>query len=1152
MHATFSGNSRRARNVNLSGQQNRNPFASAWAPTGTSQTVSHAQAERQKRQQERDRLNACRRIQRTWRSYKVRKDLREIRRGTFDQTYGPSGPADPEVRIEVALPLLLASFRPDNAADCQRVSKVVDDLGQVRMDLFISDPKNGYKTGRLAAVLVEVLEHGTPEHRYLALLATIASSSPQSLSKSLDRYYALLARLSVNPPEDKQTLDAIQQAIISPLWTGLLPMYRSFASKYLSTPHLPLHGDLMQSQKLDMEKLGAAIISLYQEPGPQPPTENQLWRLAYFIHLHQTVRTQPTGQSIYLQALQIQLEQLAGIISLRTSVDVGGASQADNNNEGDTEDSKAGIQPLPEAVATAIISLVDRDGISSLLDELSRTSEDTDGASLLAGYIIVLLRCFPSRGDDIRMRLFLGDVASASDGAVPVIKYLWHSVRRSKVYSRVVSDSSSSSITGLVRAYLSNTDGSNNAESAKAERRDWRIILLFLELYTFILRLSDDDDFFSCIRPSLLTSQTQPSRLRSCGLSLPDVQSLTTFLKNLSFTLLYDGPGIMESLRATVEGTAPGNLDAYFSHGSEDKVTVDTRETDHSTRPDLGRLRDIVTAVLHMLYERDSRRPFLPASHWLMTSKFDMGRFVDAVVVEQERQQNEVASGDSDDDGSDVDGDVTMGGIHSTTLAGQRLSRHAQIERLRAKQKKAQRNRMMSVIGPKLEVLKHMPFAIPFATRVEIFRKFIDVDKMKRRAGLDADTWQMSMVHNPLTASTSRYSKHRATVTRGSEFDDAYEQFFDIGDGLKEPIQIQFVDRFGEVEAGIDGGGVTKEFLTSAIDAAFSSTEGHYFASNSQGLIFPNPLYLDQVRDMMRQQNCTPAEIHDEVQDTLRRYEFLGRIVGKCLYEGILVDISFAGFFLLKWISGQTSENSYRGNLNDLRDLDEALYQGMLKLKNYRGNVADMGLDFTIEDQVSRADEPLRTVSRDLVPNGANVTVTNDNRLLYISYVARHRLVAQPAQQTAAFLRGLRAMIAPSWLSMFNQNELQRLVGGDSSEIDIDDLRRNTQYSGLYDPGYSKEDHPTVELFWKVVRSFTDEQRRLLLKYVTSTPRAPLLGFSQLNPKFAIRDGGTDEERLPSTSTCVNLLKLPRYTDEATLRRKLLQAIESGAGFDLS
>ena len=143
-------------------------------------------------------------------------------------------------------------------------------------------------------------------------------------------------------------------------------------------------------------------------------------------------------------------------------------------------------------------------------------------------------------------------------------------------------------------------------------------------------------------------------------------------------------------------------------------------------------------------------------------------------------------------------------------------------------------------------------------------------------------------------------------------------------------------------------------------------------------------------------------------------------------------------------------------------------------------------------------------------------------------------------------------MIQPSWLSMFNQSELQTLLGGTSSSIDVSDLRHNTSYGGVYAIGDDGLEHPTIQLFWSVMESLNDEDRRKVLKFVTSTPRAPLLGFSSLMPKFNIRDSGDDESRLPSTSTCVNLLKLPRYKSFGVLKEKLLYAVNSGAGFDLS
>lgn len=46
--------------------------------------------------------------------------------------------------------------------------------------------------------------------------------------------------------------------------------------------------------------------------------------------------------------------------------------------------------------------------------------------------------------------------------------------------------------------------------------------------------------------------------------------------------------------------------------------------------------------------------------------------------------------------------------------------------------------------------------------------------------------------------------------------------------------------------------------------------------------------------------------------------------------------------------------------------------------------------------------------------------------------------------------------------------------------------------------------------------------------------------------------GGKDVERLPSASTCYNMLKLPNYRRASSLRKCLLYAVNSNAGFELS
>ena len=81
-----------------------------------------------------------------------------------------------------------------------------------------------------------------------------------------------------------------------------------------------------------------------------------------------------------------------------------------------------------------------------------------------------------------------------------------------------------------------------------------------------------------------------------------------------------------------------------------------------------------------------------------------------------------------------------------------------------------------------------------------------------------------------------------------------------------------------------------------------------------------------------------------------------------------------------------------------------------------------------------------------------------------------------------------RQLVLTSYYRMFNQQELQILLGGVDTPIDLEDLRQHTNYGGLYD------DHePTIQLFWKVVNTFDQEQRRKLLRFATSCSRPPLL-----------------------------------------------------------
>lgn len=140
-------------------------------------------------------------------------------------------------------------------------------------------------------------------------------------------------------------------------------------------------------------------------------------------------------------------------------------------------------------------------------------------------------------------------------------------------------------------------------------------------------------------------------------------------------------------------------------------------------------------------------------------------------------------------------------------------------------------------------------------------------------------------------------------------------------------------------------------------------------------------------------------------------------------------------------------------------------------------------------------------------------------------------------------------MIAPEWLGLFCAPELQILISGSQSGLDVDDMKRHTHYAG----GYLSMGDRQITRFWTIFEEFSAADKALLLKFVTSCERPPSLGFVALQPPFTIqRVDCSDDQRLPTASTCFNILKLPTYSSSKIMKEKLLHSIRARAGFDLS
>lgn len=545
------------------------------------------------------------------------------------------------------------------------------------------------------------------------------------------------------------------------------------------------------------------------------------------------------------------------------------------------------------------------------------------------------------------------------------------------------------------------------------------------------------------------------------------------------------------------------------------------------------------TKLFNSLHERWSRlfrsTPFCDEQAWLFPNLVTKGRDDDAVMVGGISSSN-VAHADNDGL-SDSESDASAMDVDASSLDGNGSDRGNQEPTAADEENDALAS---TFSDPKMaRVLTAIPQALPFDRRVKMFSSLVSADKARTQD--ETRAFRQAMMRAMDSDEEWEFTgREQAEIRRDHLYDDSMQQLNKLGRKLRRKVQITMINKHGQQEAGIDGGGVFKEFLDDLISEAFNPDSESDEASPRKPLFAVSPtetlaVNIDAGRD----------------QTILSHYEFVGRVLGKSVYESILVEPQFCLPFLNQLLGKQNT-------LDDLRGLDPEYYRHLNGLRRMSAeDISGLGLSF----ELTRGGETV-----ELMPGGSSVPVTKSNAIRYVHLVAHRKLNVDSAAQTSAFLRGFRDLIPAAWVRLFSANELQKLISGDDTVkgIDVAGLRAATVYAGGYHPS-----QPIMQWFWEVLEEFTPSQQRDFLKFMTSCSRQPLLGFQALVPVPCIQQIRltVDEEegeqasgenamiskaRLPTSSTCMNLLKLPKYSSKEMLREKLLYAIESGAGFELS
>lgn len=538
-------------------------------------------------------------------------------------------------------------------------------------------------------------------------------------------------------------------------------------------------------------------------------------------------------------------------------------------------------------------------------------------------------------------------------------------------------------------------------------------------------------------------------------------------------------------------------------------------------RPDQQvKISGVITStliVLRQLYTRDSRMHLFREGFWLMGS-IPQASFVQTFENTNSHFSTGPDNFDVDEDDDEeieefrYEGEASMNPLTSgLEIHSEKLGRPGLTLR-RNSSENLDRPRLILRRNPSVRVLEHAPFFVSFQARAALFYKFIVTDKDFQPA--------------------SSHGLFHFDIDRENIVQDARQAFSSLGPRIKTDLQVRLISN-GAAEAGVDGGGLRRELLMSLCDKIFFEQLGQprkgsrpaYFIETANHTISPNPVFGESPELFLPEDRAF--------------YMFAGQLIGKCLYENLLVDVEFAPFFLAKWNKASVKGSSTRSGFDDLSLLDEELYQNISKLHDIHGSdVEALGLDFTVVNSQRKVVE--------LRPDGLSTAVTDSNKLEYMRELAHYKLNKSLGPQTQCFMFGLSQVIRLEWLSVFNPHELNKLISGETRDFDIEDLKRNSVVFDISTQSAS------INHLWQVLEEFSPSQRAKFLRFVTSVPKAPLLGFSHLEPRLGIRFIAKDDQRLPTAATCLNLLKLPEYSTKEILREKLLYSINSKAGFELS
>ena len=360
------------------------------------------------------------------------------------------------------------------------------------------------------------------------------------------------------------------------------------------------------------------------------------------------------------------------------------------------------------------------------------------------------------------------------------------------------------------------------------------------------------------------------------------------------------------------------------------------------------------------------------------------------------------------------------------------------------------------------------------------------------------------------------------------DFTDGCETLYISRENVLENsmVQLEILNLFKEMkiiftgEESSDAGGLIREWLTILFKEIMDPKTGLFERSDT-----------DEVSYIIKQ-NIT------NTKEYLDKYYFIGKVLAKALLENLTVNCCF-NKVIYQLILGEKIE------FKDLIFIDRPLYnslKNLISMKEECGeNIALCEIYFSYQYK----DEKGNMCFQDLIENGNDILVTQDNFELYlekrIEYFTKSQIIG-----VKEIIRGINTIFDVSLLKIFTSDQLGLLING-TPFIDVDDWRLNTQYKN-----YNDYDNVIIN-FWDIISNLSQEDLSNFLLFCTGSSRVPIGGFKSLESnrgqisKFEIvkieyKSGAKNFLRV---HTCFNRLDLPDYPDKDSLNNAVRFALEN-------